>query len=64
MKKYKVQKIIVCEVSVWGYVEADNMHSAMIKAAEIGTGQVLDFDHEIITDIKTTNVEIDEVNNG
>lgn len=61
MKKYKVQKIIVCEVSVWGYVEADNMHSAMIKAAEIGTGHGIEFDHEIITDIKTTNIEIDEV---
>jgi len=61
MKKYKVQKIIVCEVSVWGYVEAANMNSAMIKAADIGTGHGIEFDHEIITDIKTTNIEIDEV---
>jgi len=61
MKKYKVQKIIMCEVSVWGYVEADNMHGAMIKSAEIGTGHGIEFDHEIIADIKTTNIEIDEV---
>ena len=61
MKKYKVQKIIMCEVSVWGIVEADNMDTAMIKAAKVGTGHGLDFDHEIITDIKTTNIEIDEV---
>ena len=61
MKKYKVQKIILCEVSVWGYVEANNMHTAMIKAAEIGTGSGIEFDHEIISDIKTTNIEIDEV---
>ena len=60
MKKYKVQKIILCEVSVWGYVEADNMHAAIIKVAEIGTDN-RDFDHEIISDIKTTNAEIDEV---
>jgi hypothetical protein len=59
MKKYKVQKIIVCEVSVWGYVEADSMHKAIEEASAIGTG--CGYDHEIITDIKTTGIEVNEV---
>lgn len=59
MKKFKVQKIILCEVSVWGYVEANAMHEAMIKAAEVGTDN-RDYDHEIISDIKTTSIKIKE----
>ena len=59
MKRFKVQNIIVCEVSVWGYVEADNMHTAMIKAAGIGTDNS-SYDHEIISDIKAISVEVKE----
>jgi hypothetical protein len=59
MKKFKVQQIILCEVSVWGYVEADSMPIAMGKAIEIGTG--CGHDHEIISDIKTISIEINEV---
>ena len=59
MNKYKVQKIIVCEVSVWGYVEANNMHDAMVIAAQASTGD-RDYDHEIIGDMKTLEVTIQE----
>jgi hypothetical protein len=59
MKKFKVQQIILCEVSVWGYVEAEHMGDAMAKAAEIGTGD--GHDYEIISDVNTLSVEINEV---
>jgi hypothetical protein len=59
MKRFKVQQIILCEVSVWGYVEAEHMGDAMAKAAEIGTGD--GHDYEIISDVNTLSVEINEV---
>jgi hypothetical protein len=59
MKKFKVQQIILCEVSVWGYVEAEHMGDAMAKAAEIGTGD--GHDYEIIRDNKTTSIVVYEV---
>ena len=59
MKKYKVQKIILCEVSVWGYVEAEHMGDAMAQAAEIGTGDA--HEYEIISDVNTLSIEINEV---
>jgi len=59
MKRFKVQKIILCEVSVWGYVEAENMPDAAAKFLETGTDNS-DYDHEIISDIKTISIEIEE----
>lgn len=59
MNKYKVQKIIVCEVSVWGYVEANNMHDAMVIGGQIGTDDP-DYDHQIIGDMKTLEVTVQE----
>jgi hypothetical protein len=60
MKRFKVQKIIVCEVSVWGYVEANNMPDAMMAAVDVSTGCGMSFDHEIISDVKTITIEIKE----
>ena len=59
MKRFKVQKIILCEVSVWGYVDAENMPAAAAKSLETGTDNS-DYDHEIISDIKTISIEITE----
>jgi len=58
MKRFKVQKIILCEVSVWGYVEAEHMGDAMAQAAKIGTGD--GHDYEIIRDIKATSIVVYE----
>jgi hypothetical protein len=60
MKRFKVQQIILCEVSVWGYVEAEHMGDALTKIAlEVGTDNSA-YDHEIISDIKTLSVEVKE----
>ncbi len=59
MNKYKVQKIILCEVSIWGYVEANNMREAITMAADIATDN-RDYDHEIISDTKTISIQVDE----
>ena len=59
MKRFKVQQIILCEVSVWGYVEAEHMGDAIAQAAEIGTGDA--HEYEIISDVNTLSVEINEV---
>lgn len=58
MKAFKVEQLILCEVRTWGYVEANSMHEAMVKVAEMGTGD--GHDHEIISDVKTLSVEIEE----
>jgi len=60
MKRFKVQKIVLCEVSVWGYVEANNMPDAMMAAVDVSTGCGMPFDHEIVRDVKTLSVEINE----
>jgi hypothetical protein len=60
MKRFKVEQLILCEVRVWGYVEADHMPDALTKIAlEVGTDN-RDYDHEIIGDIKTLSVEVKE----
>ena len=59
MKQYKVQKTILCEVRVWGWITADGMFDAMTKGLQGDTGD-RDYDHEIIRDIKTISVEIEE----
>lgn len=58
MKLYKVEQIILCEVRVWGYVDAEHMSDAMTQAMEIGTGDA--HDYEIISDINTVLIEIKE----
>jgi hypothetical protein len=58
MKQFKVEQLVLCEVRVWGYVEAEHMGDAMIQAAEIGTGD--GHDYEIISDVNTLTVEIKE----
>lgn len=62
MKRFKVEKTILCEVNVWGYIDAEHMPDALIKVAqpfEVTTSN-RDYDHEIISDIKTLSVEIKE----
>jgi hypothetical protein len=58
MKRFKVEQVVLCEVRVWGYVEAEHMGDAMAQAAEIGTGDA--HDYEIISDIDTVLIEIKE----
>jgi hypothetical protein len=61
MKRYKVQQRILCEVRVWGYVEADNMHDAIDRAMEAGTSNFEGFDHEIVTDRETLSMSVETV---
>lgn len=56
MKSYKVQQVVLCEVRVWGYVEADNVQDAIAKAVAIGTSSGEGFDHEITTDREVLSV--------
>lgn len=57
--KYKVEQVVLCEVRVWGVIEAKSMEEALgrVSAANTGSG---DYDHEIISDIKTIIVKIKE----
>ena len=57
--RFKIDTTVLCEVHVWGYVEADSMEEAMGKAVHVGTDT--GHDHEIISDIKTLSVEVKEV---
>jgi hypothetical protein len=59
MKRFKVQQLILCKVSVWGYIEADHMGDAMFKALEMGTDRS-EYDHEITSDIKILSMKIKE----
>jgi hypothetical protein len=59
MKRFKVEQVVLCEVRVWGWITADHMPDAMIKAVEMGTDRS-EYDHEIISDIKTLSMEIKE----
>lgn len=58
MKGFKVEQLILCEVRTWGYIQAENMHEAMVKVAAMGTGD--GDDYEIIGDVKTIEVEVKE----
>ena len=44
---------------MWGYVEAEHMPDAATKFLETDTGDS-DYDHEIISDVKTISIEIKE----
>lgn len=59
MKAFKVSQVVLCEVRVWGWVNADNMNDAAAKFLETDTGDST-YDHEIIGDIKTLSMEIKE----
>ena len=59
MKRFKVQKTMLCEVRVWGWITADNMFDAMTKGLQVGTDRA-DFNHEVTSDIKTTSIQIAE----
>jgi hypothetical protein len=59
MKRFKVEQVVLCEVRVWGYVEAEHMSDAAFKFLGTDTGDS-DYDHEIVSDIKTISMEIEE----
>lgn len=59
MKRFKVDQTVLCEVHVWGWIAAENMEAAMVVATEMGTDKS-EYDHEIISDIKTISMEIKE----
>ena len=59
--RYQVQQVVLCEVSVWGYVTADSIEQAIEYVNEnMSTGDS-NFDHEIISDVKTISLKIKEV---
>ena len=59
MRRFKVSQVVLCEVHVWGWVNADNMNNAAFKFLSTDTGDS-NYDHEIIRDIKTLSMEIKE----
>lgn len=59
MKRFKVSQVVLCEVRVWGWVDAAHMSDASFKFLSTDTGDS-DYDHEIIRDIKTISMEIEE----
>lgn len=58
--KYKVKMTVLCEVSVWGSVEAGSIGEATSIALEIGTNSGGVLDHEIVSDVRTLTVDIKE----
>lgn len=61
MKKYKVQQVILCEVRVWGFVEADNLHDALDKAIELGVSHWR-YDQEVLDEKETLSLSIETFN--
>lgn len=59
MRRFKVSQVVLCEVHVWGWVEAAHMSDAAFKFLSTDTGD-RDYDHEIIRDIKPISVEVTE----
>ena len=59
MKRFKVEQVVLCEVRVWGWINANNMEDAMMVSVEMGTDKS-EYDHEITSDIKTLSMEIKE----
>ena len=59
MRRFKVEQMVLCEVRVWGWIAADNMPEAAAKFLGTDTGDS-EYDHEIISDIKTISMEIKE----
>ena len=59
MRRYKVQQVVLSEVRVWGYVEADNMQDAIDKAMEVGTSRGEGFDYEVVADRETLSMSVE-----
>jgi len=59
MKRFKVERVVLCQVRVWGWIAAEYMPDATAKFLETDTGDS-DYDHEIISDLKTISMEITE----
>jgi hypothetical protein len=59
MKRFKVEQMVLCEVRVWGWVQASSIEGATALFLQTDTGNS-DYDHEIITDIRTISLEVKE----
>jgi hypothetical protein len=59
MRAFKVEQLVLCEVRVWGWVNAEHMSDAAFKFLDTSTGNS-EYDHEIIKDIKTLSMQIKE----
>ena len=59
MKHFKVQQMVLCEVRVWGWVMAESIEGAAGLFLQADTGNS-DYDHEIITDVRTISIDIQE----
>lgn len=63
MNRYKVQQVVLCEVRVWGYVDADSVQDAITKTLAIGTNSGEGFDYEITADREALSVSAKIDNN-
>jgi hypothetical protein len=59
MKRFKVRQTVLCEVRVWGWVMAESIEGATALFLQTDTGDS-DYDHEIISDLRTISVDIQE----
>ena len=62
--KYTVEQVTLCEVRIWGVIEAASMAEAMGRASSAGSAagtSNANYSYEITSDIKTLSVEIREV---
>lgn len=62
-RKYRVRHVMVCEVAAWRTIYADNMDDAMQKVAKIETITSTSDggDYEIMSDIETRSIKVEEV---
>jgi hypothetical protein len=62
-KKYRVRHVVLCEVAAWRTIYADNMDEAMRKVAAIETitATLEGADYEIISDLETKSIIVEEV---
>lgn len=62
-RRYRIRHVVVCEVAAWRTIFADNMDDAMQKMAKIETiTSTFDGgDYEIISDIETRSIKVEEV---
>lgn len=61
MAIFKVQHLVLCEVSTWRTIEADNFDDALLKVEAIETVTASGgCNYEIVNDIKIKSVTITE----
>lgn len=60
MKKYMVKHTVICEVSAWRVIEAENYADALAKVAAIHT-VTAESNYEIVNDLEVKQVSIKEI---